>query len=379
METPDTVHGRLMESVHLSGYTMERACGELEWLLDDDRWKGCGGGFTDIDSFLATLDTAKFKLPVDQRKRLAARLQELRASDSATGRAIGWSRETVARDLGKRTNVQAQPSTPPDQAGNKTVETGTRTNVPPEWFQGDTDPSKEAKREATRAKRNLAKVAKRTADAASAKDAIGDDETYTILHGDCTTIAAGVDADSVDLVFTDPPYHDKTIGLYADLGAIAARVLKPGASLITYTSHHRIPEVIAMLQAAGLTFFWPIAMVHTGPSARMTEYGIVVKWKPLLWFVKGTFRRRDNMRFVDDLIHSTPEKSDHPWQQSVVEARYYVEALTEPGELVFDPFCGGGTTAVAASRAGRRWLTCDIDLESVYLARQRLRDALAPV
>jgi DNA modification methylase len=134
--------------------------------------------------------------------------------------------------------------------------------------------------------------------------------------------------------------------------------------------------VIAMLQAAGLTFFWPLAMVHSGPLARMTEYGIVVHWKPLLWFVKGKFRSRDDLRFVNDLVISKQEKDAHPWQQGTTEARYYIEALTNLGDLVFDPFCGGGTTAIAALQTSRRYLTCDIDEESVWIARQRLREVV---
>lgn len=45
---------------------------------------------------------------------------------------------------------------------------------------------------------------------------------------------------------------------------------------------------------------------------------------------------------------------------------------TDPGDLVFDPTCGSGTTAFAAEKWGRRWLTCDTSRVSVTLAKQRL-------
>jgi 16S rRNA G966 N2-methylase RsmD len=228
---------------------------------------------------------------------------------------------------------------------------------------------------AEKAIRETDRQTKRADAAAVAKAAtVGDDRQ--VVHGSFVEVADSIAADSVAFVFTDPPYHDKTIGTYADLGRVAARVLKPNGSLITYTSHHRIPEVIRMLQDAGLTFFWPIAMVHTGTKARMTEYGIVVHWKPLLWFVKGAFRSRDDLRFVNDLVVSTPQKDAHPWQQSTVEAKYYIEQLTSPGDLVFDPFCGGGTTAVAAAQTLRRWITCDTDDQAVHIARQRVAAAM---
>jgi adenine-specific DNA-methyltransferase len=48
---------------------------------------------------------------------------------------------------------------------------------------------------------------------------------------------------------------------------------------------------------------------------------------------------------------------------------------TDPGDLVFDPTCGSGTTAYAAEKWGRRWLTCDTSRVAVALAKQRLMTA----
>lgn len=45
---------------------------------------------------------------------------------------------------------------------------------------------------------------------------------------------------------------------------------------------------------------------------------------------------------------------------------------TDPGDLVFDPTCGGGTTAVASEQWGRRWITCDTSRVAIALTRQRL-------
>ena len=45
---------------------------------------------------------------------------------------------------------------------------------------------------------------------------------------------------------------------------------------------------------------------------------------------------------------------------------------TDPGDLVFDPTCGSGTTAHVAEQWGRRWITCDTSRVAVTLARQRL-------
>ena len=48
---------------------------------------------------------------------------------------------------------------------------------------------------------------------------------------------------------------------------------------------------------------------------------------------------------------------------------------TDPGDLVFDPTCGSGTTAFVAEQWGRRWITCDTSRVAVTLAKQRLMTA----
>ncbi len=48
---------------------------------------------------------------------------------------------------------------------------------------------------------------------------------------------------------------------------------------------------------------------------------------------------------------------------------------TDPGDLVFDPTCGSGTTAFVAEKRGRRWITCDTSRVALALARQRLMTA----
>jgi len=51
---------------------------------------------------------------------------------------------------------------------------------------------------------------------------------------------------------------------------------------------------------------------------------------------------------------------------------------TDPGDLVFDPTCGSATTATAAEKWGRRWITCDTSPVAVSIARQRLATAVFP-
>ena len=75
-----------------------------------------------------------------------------------------------------------------------------------------------------------------------------------------------------------------------------------------------------------------------------------------------------------------------PTQMYPTEKRYVVETATkaisrcilmttDPGDLVFDPTCGSGTTAYVAEQWGRRWITCDTSRVALALAKQRLMTA----
>jgi N6-adenosine-specific RNA methylase IME4 len=95
-------YGALREGVHIAGYSFERACGKLEWLLDNDRWRGVGDGFDDVNAFLASIKLDNLKQPAEQRKRIAARIKELqpKASNRQIAKVLGVNRSTVDRDTG---------------------------------------------------------------------------------------------------------------------------------------------------------------------------------------------------------------------------------------------------------------------------------------
>ena len=64
-----------------------------------------------------------------------------------------------------------------------------------------------------------------------------------LIYGDCRQKSEEIPDSSVDLIFTDPPYGRKSLPLYADLGKIAERVLKPGGSLVVYAPHYALLEI----------------------------------------------------------------------------------------------------------------------------------------
>lgn len=146
-ERPDTVHGRLMEAVHVTGYTFERACSELEWLLEEDRWKLVG--YSEIDDFMATVKFDGLKPVVERRKKIAKRLAELGAGQRATARMLGVDETTVRRDLEKRPAAQAAHD---DKKPNENKVAEEPIAAQAAWFNNEKiDPAKLSK---TRAKHN---------------------------------------------------------------------------------------------------------------------------------------------------------------------------------------------------------------------------------
>ena len=66
----------------------------------------------------------------------------------------------------------------------------------------------------------------------------------------------------------------------------------------------------------------------------------------------------------------------HPTQKPVELMEYLIKLVTPPGGVVLDPFCGTGTTAVAAKRLGFNFVTCDLDPDYVRIAETRIAAAV---
>ena len=197
----------------------------------------------------------------------------------------------------------------------------------------------------------------RAAILARIKEATASPTRGFVRSGDFRDVLADLDSDSVDLIVTDPPYSADSVTLYDDLGKFAARVLVPGGSLLAYSGQHNLPEVLRVL-GRELRYWWTLALLHTHGGQQLPGKWVIVGWKPIVWFVKG--KRRGNEYVIDLVRGSKPRKELHKWAQGEAEAAYLIEQLTTPGDLVVDPFSGSGTTAVAATKLGRRFLGAEI-------------------
>ena len=99
--------------------------------------------------------------------------------------------------------------------------------------------------------------------------------------------------------------------------------------------------------------------------------------KPKDWeeTAEGNFRLTYPSNFWDDIsipFWSMPENTDHPTQKPEKLIAKLILASSEPGDLVFDPFAGSGTTCVVAKKLGRRYLGIEIDREYCLWGAKRL-------
>ncbi|HUU95836.1 MAG TPA: DNA methyltransferase, partial [Phycisphaerae bacterium] len=69
----------------------------------------------------------------------------------------------------------------------------------------------------------------------------------------------------------------------------------------------------------------------------------------------------------------------HPTAKPAALMARIIEATSNPGDIVLDPFCGSGTTAEQAAILGRHWIGIEIDETYCCKARARLRDTEAPL
>lgn len=193
------------------------------------------------------------------------------------------------------------------------------------------------------------------------------------LHrGDFRSLSQQIADNSVDLVFTDPPYDGESVSLYEDAARVASRILKPGGSFIAYSGQRHLPAVLAGCEKH-LRYWWTIAGVHSGAHQMLQKLGVRCGWKPLVWFVKDT--RGDVQNVLRDVVTGDREKDSHVWQQAEEEALYYIEHLTSPSGLVVDFFVGGGTTAVAAKKLGRQFIGFEVDASAAERASSRIHEA----
>jgi hypothetical protein len=209
-------------------------------------------------------------------------------------------------------------------------------------------------------------------------------------------------ADSAALIVADPMWNDPQ--QFNDLGAFASRVLKPGGKLLLFSGSFDLPDKLGAI-AQHLNFVLPLGIVYSLTKPKLEErlrtpvplhqallhpnkrHGVpgqvriqfLEAGQPLTLWVKGKWQMTDIKLFYNLFVEEGFEKEFHEYQQSLGAIRYYVDRLTEPGDLVVETHGGGFTVAQAVrlinqDDPGRnlRCIACDIKPGCVETGRRRL-------
>lgn len=177
----------------------------------------------------------------------------------------------------------------------------------------------------------------------------------------------------VRAIVTDPEYIGDALPLYEALRDFAVDVLPEGGALVVMTWQGILPGVVRALEHPDLAYRWCLSWRYAQADHSTVDYArrVFDRWKPILVYHKGAMPE-DATMISDEITSEFPDKQHHDWGQSLEGFQHLVRAVAQPGELVCDPFVGGGTTALAALSQGRPFIGADLDREAIRVTKERL-------
>lgn len=191
-------------------------------------------------------------------------------------------------------------------------------------------------------------------------------EKFIIDHG---SINSYLTDKRFDFIITDPPYLKEHLDLYNVLGARSAELLNPGGMLIAMCGQSYLDEIYISL-SKHLQYYWTACYLTPGQPTPLRQRNVNTTWKPLLCFIrKGDIYK--GKIFGDVFKSDGNDKNLHKWGQSESGMYDIISSICLPGQTIFDPFCGAGTTGIAALKHGCLFHGIDIDEENVKISRGR--------
>jgi site-specific DNA-methyltransferase (adenine-specific) len=230
-------------------------------------------------------------------------------------------------------------------------------------------------------------------------------ELKNLILGDAIEKVLEIPNGLVDLLITDPPYGETQTGsssrgrtsrirenwdfaeqrsdrVFQMLDALFERVkpkLKPNAHIYIFTnwkSWSRLEEIAEKYFEVLNCLIVPYPRMSLGP--RDTGYR---RSYTMIMFASNGEERKLTRPNQPDVIQGmdVPDFKYHPAEKSVELLKYLISNSTIEGELVLDPFCGSGSTLVAAEELGRRWIGIEIEQKWYEVAKARVSEVLKNV
>jgi DNA modification methylase len=197
-----------------------------------------------------------------------------------------------------------------------------------------------------------------------------------IVTGDARELAKAIPDESIDLIFTDPIYD--RVDDYRWLAETASRVLKPDRACLVWCSNVKQYEV-KTLMGEYLDFVLPFQYVVIGKTYRLMYYHAFIWTTPCLWFQKGRVLPK---RWIPDTFISmqpTSKQNGHRWNKNEEAYLQWLDAFTNLGNIIWDPYTGGATVPACCKKIGLNFLASEIDPATAEHARERVRNTQPPL
>jgi site-specific DNA-methyltransferase (adenine-specific) len=197
--------------------------------------------------------------------------------------------------------------------------------------------------------------------------------------------------ESVDCVITDPPYTERT---HTKARTITNGVMKEGISFDAFTEDKLFN---ALAECGRITKAWVISTLdynhafylETQPpqGLRQMRIGVWVKnnptpqitgdrpgqgWEAISYLHKAKKAKWNGGGMHGNYVSNTASPTGHPTPKPLAMVSSFVERFSNPGELIFDPFAGGGTTLLAARNLGRKVIGVELEEKYCELIANRL-------
>lgn len=208
--------------------------------------------------------------------------------------------------------------------------------------------------------------------------------TSVTLHlGDCLEYMRGMADKSVDAVITDPPYgvkRDKGFNGFGGFGTPIARKQYHGdwdnqrPDKVYFDELLRLTDTALIFGGNYFADYLPVGnhWVVWDKKQTMPTFGDC----ELVW----TNIKRNSVKWITrewNGLLGKEEAREHATQKPLKIMTWLIVNYTNPGDTVFDPFMGSGTTGVACVQLGRNFIGCEIDPQYYAIAERRIRDAQA--